>query len=100
VARAALGEAGAEPAAVDYVGLDAQGQPEADRAEQAVVHDLFGARTPAQRTVKPATGHLLGAAAATELAGAVHAVNSGSSTALVNARGADGTVACCVLRAA
>jgi 3-oxoacyl-(acyl-carrier-protein) synthase len=100
VAAAALDRAGADPAAVDYVGLDAQGQPEADTAEQAALYDLFAHRPPPGRTVKPATGHLLGAAAATELAGAVQSINAGSTTALVNARGADGTIACCVLRAA
>lgn len=100
VAAAALDRAGAEHAAVDYIGLDAQGQPEADKAEQAALYDLFADRSAVRRTVKPATGHLLGAAAATELAGAVQGINAGSTTALVNARGADGTIACCVLRAA
>lgn len=104
VAGEALAGAGVEPSAVDYVGLDGQGTREADDSETAAVRELFGRRdgAPAGRTVKPATGHLLGAAAAVELAGAVHAVGDRGrhDTALVNARGADGTVACCVLRAA
>jgi 3-oxoacyl-[acyl-carrier-protein] synthase II len=102
IAAAALEDAGAAPADVDYVGLDAQGRPDADASERAAMAQLLQGRfgEVAQRTVKPVTGHLLGGAAASELAGAVQAVNDGRRTALVNARGADGTIACCVLRAA
>jgi 3-oxoacyl-[acyl-carrier-protein] synthase II len=105
VAGQALDDAGVKPSSVGYVGLDAQGRREADDGELAAVRALLGASGDGvtRRTVKPATGHLLGAAAAVELAGAVQALNNGHATAgpaLVNARGADGTIACCVLRAA
>jgi 3-oxoacyl-[acyl-carrier-protein] synthase II len=102
VGATALHDAGCGPQELDYVGLDAQGRRDADLAEESAMRGLLGERaaTLTQRTVKPATGHLLGAAAATEVAGAVQAVTTGSRAALVNARGEDGTVACCVLRAA
>lgn len=104
VAAQALDGARIDPAEVDYVGLDAQGRPDADREEEAAMCHLLGGRLEAvtRRTVKPVTGHLLGAAAATEVAGALQAISSSpttTKTALVNARGADGTIACCVVSA-
>lgn len=104
VAGAALAEADTAPADLTYVGLDAQARPDADATELSALRRVLGAtldRTEL-RTVKPVTGHLLGAAPAVELAGAVDAVRrpAGPAAALVNARGADGTLACCALRAA
>jgi 3-oxoacyl-(acyl-carrier-protein) synthase len=103
VAGDALDRAGSSPDEVDYVGLDAEGRPDADESERAALGVLLGGRADdvLARTVKPAIGHLLGAAATTEIAGGVEAVTAGASrTAVIHARGADGTVACCVLRAA
>lgn len=104
VAANALSKAGAQTADVGYVGLDAQGTVPADDSELAALSQLLGPdfATVTRRSVKPLTGHLLGAAPCVELAAAIPAVTdpSGSRrTALINARGADGTVACCVLRA-
>lgn len=132
VATEALTGAGVNSADVDYVGLDAQGDPSADNSELAALCQVFagtGRRVPST-SLKPLTGHLLGAAAAVELVGALLALRgqavpalhgadpvnlsvssegpdlvSGAArrvpirTALVNARGADGSIASCVLRA-
>jgi len=129
VAGDALAQAGVAPEEIDYVGLDAQGTNAADAGEAAAVRALLGSRAddvPCS-TVKPLTGHLLGAAPAVDLAAAVltlgrsqvplltdqtsdyglrlatdagtSATNGPVRTALVNARGADGTVTSCVLQA-
>lgn len=101
--REALRRAGIAATELDYIGLDAQGLPDADTAECESMRELLGARHDdvVRATVKPVTGHLLGAAANVELAAAVHTLSSTDArAALVNARGADGTVASCVLHAA
>jgi 3-oxoacyl-[acyl-carrier-protein] synthase II len=124
----ALDEAETRAAELDYVGLDAQGASAADRSELVALAEVLGdsaGRVPCT-TIKPVTGHLLGAAPAVELAGALLAMRTklvppiagcerplsaldlvtGEArscevhTALVCARGADGTVAACVLKAA
>lgn len=126
VARA-MDEAGATAQDIDYVGLDAQGAPAADRSEMLALAEVLGdtADVPCT-TIKPIVGHLLGAAPAVELAGALLAMRAKAvppiagcelpmpgldlvtgrprsravRTALVCARGADGTVAACVMKAA
>jgi len=124
----ALRDAEIDPAEIDYVGLDAQGNADADSAELAALRTALGPHgDPLCTTVKPTTGHLLGAAAATEVAGALLAMRNGAippisrttpstaeglhlvtgvathravRTALINSRGADGTLAALVLKAA
>ncbi|NNG38508.1 hypothetical protein HJ588_04360 [Flexivirga sp. ID2601S] len=99
----ALQRAGVHAGEVDYVGLDAQGQTGADQAELHGLDTILGSNSDAvgRHTIKPHTGHLLGAAAAVELGAAVHAIQRGASqTALVHARGAEGTVTSSVLTAA
>lgn len=124
----ALDEAGVAPGDLDYVGLDAQGASAADRSELVALTEVLGAAAADVpcTSVKPVTGHLLGAAPAVEVAGALLAMRTGVippiagcehplpaldlvtgrartgrrvRTALVNARGADGTVAALVLKA-
>lgn len=88
---------------IDYIGLDAQGKPAADAAELAAIRSILGDRhhQVLQQTIKPHTGHLLGAAAAVEIGAAVRSLHHGeSTTALVHARGADGTVTSTVLLSA
>lgn len=104
----AVQASGASVHDIDYVGLDAQGSRAADDAELRALELLMGRRASDVRkaSVKPLTGHLLGAAGAAEVAAAVHELVSTQhtedpvGTALVTARGADGTLAGCVLRAA
>jgi 3-oxoacyl-[acyl-carrier-protein] synthase II len=66
----ALAEAGAASADLDYVGLDAQGTPEADEGEACAVALALGEclAVPACTTAKPSVTHLLGAAAGVEVA--------------------------------
>ena len=65
--RAALHDAGLPPAAIGYLNLHATATPKNDAMESLAVARLFGAALPCSGT-KPLTGHLLGAAGATELA--------------------------------
>ena len=126
----ALAEADVAPSELDYVGLDAQGSTEADRAEAHALALALGRHHegPACTTVKPSTTHLLGAASSTEAAAALLAIKHGEvppiagctnpdpggglrlvtgnpstqpiRTTLVNSRGADGTHAALVFRTA
>ena len=59
--RQALGRAGLEPAAIDYVNAHGTATPANDRAEDRALVRLFGSRVPVSST-KGWTGHTLGAA--------------------------------------
>jgi 3-oxoacyl-[acyl-carrier-protein] synthase I len=61
----ALRSAQLQPAQIDYINLHGTATRANDASEAAAVHALFGAQTPCSST-KGATGHLLGAAGATE----------------------------------
>ena len=61
----ALQSAGLQPRDIDYVNLHGTATRANDASEDKAVHELFGADTPCSST-KGATGHLLGAAGATE----------------------------------
>ncbi|WP_175941948.1 beta-ketoacyl-[acyl-carrier-protein] synthase family protein [Burkholderia pyrrocinia] len=65
--RAALADAGVTPSAIGYVNLHATATRLNDEMEARVTARVFPAGVPASGT-KPLTGHLLGAAGATELA--------------------------------
>ncbi|MDQ8705982.1 beta-ketoacyl synthase N-terminal-like domain-containing protein [Streptomyces sp. LHD-70] len=127
VAATALKEAGVEAGELGVVGLDAQGESAADATEVAALRTLLGdaaGQVPCT-TAKPATGHLLGAAPVVDLLAGLLAIRKGAvppvaapdaaatgldvvtgaareravRSALVNARGADGTVAALALKA-
>jgi 3-oxoacyl-[acyl-carrier-protein] synthase-1 len=72
----ALGRAGLEPSAIDYVNLHGTATPANDRAEGRAVHGVFGAGTPCSST-KGITGHALGAAGITEAAIALISLEKG-----------------------
>ncbi|MGH8519739.1 MAG: beta-ketoacyl-[acyl-carrier-protein] synthase family protein [Panacagrimonas sp.] len=63
--RQALGRAGLEPAAIDYVNAHGTATPANDRAEDRALVRLFGSRVPVSST-KGFTGHTLGAAGIVE----------------------------------
>ncbi|WP_263768841.1 beta-ketoacyl-[acyl-carrier-protein] synthase family protein [Propionivibrio soli] len=65
--RAALADARLDPADVDYLNMHATATVKNDEMEAKAMHRVFGGDVPASGT-KPMTGHLLGAAGATELA--------------------------------
>jgi 3-oxoacyl-[acyl-carrier-protein] synthase-1 len=65
--RAALADARLDPADVDYLNMHATATVKNDEMEAKAMHRVFGSDVPASGT-KPMTGHLLGAAGATELA--------------------------------
>ena len=76
-ARAALGDAGLDPALVDHVNAHAAGTPAGDAAELAALEALLEGRRGDDALVastKGATGHLLGAAGALEACFAVLAL--------------------------
>ena len=83
-ARAALGDAGLEPALVDHVNAHAAGTPAGDAAELAALEALLEGRRGDDALVvstKGATGHLLGAAGALEACFAVLALRDGLAPA-------------------
>jgi 3-oxoacyl-[acyl-carrier-protein] synthase-1 len=65
--RAALADADLAPAEIDYVNLHGTATPKNDEMESRAVARVFCDGVPASGT-KPLTGHMLGAAGATELA--------------------------------
>ena len=80
VVEEALGEAGVPASSLDYVGLDAQGDRSADRAEAAALADAGGSELRALcTTCKPGLTNLLGAAAAAEAAVALLAMERGET---------------------
>jgi 3-oxoacyl-[acyl-carrier-protein] synthase II len=66
--RAALGEAGLEPAAIDFVSAHGTGTPANDRVETDVLSRLLGGRARAipVNSIKAHLGHTMGAAATLE----------------------------------
>lgn len=74
--RAALADAGLQPADVDYLNLHGTGTPGNDAAEDRAVCDVFGTGLPCSST-KGYTGHTLGAAGAVEASLALLALRDG-----------------------
>lgn len=129
VIKQALDNADIGPGDVDYIGLDAQGFPEADDAEAQALVQALGAdlHQAVATTCKPTLTHLLGASAASEIATALLSFRHGvvppiaqgaafdkeyslnlivdapyqkqSKVALVNARGVDGVQSAMLLKA-
>ena len=74
--RAALADAGVRPDEVGYINAHGTSTPMNDRAESAVIAELFPSR-PAVSSTKGVTGHLLGAAGAIEAGYALLALRNG-----------------------
>lgn len=66
--KAALANAGIEPSQIGYVNLHGTGTLLNDKAEAIAMKDVFSSLTPPSSSIKPITGHTLGAAGALETA--------------------------------
>ncbi len=95
----ALAQAGMAPEDVDYINAHGTATKLNDSAEAIAIAALFGDRVPVSST-KGYTGHLLGAAGATELVFAIHAVTSGRLPATLGCDPLDPEVAIAVQREA
>jgi 3-oxoacyl-[acyl-carrier-protein] synthase II len=86
VMRAALDDAGAEPAMVDYINAHGTSTPVGDRVETFAIKAVFGeqARELAISATKSMTGHLLGAAGGIETAITARAVRDGMLPPTIN----------------
>lgn len=89
--RAALADAGLDPAAIAHVSAHATSTPAGDAAEAAALRAVFGGgggrpntTPPAVSSIKGAVGHLLGAAGALEAAMAVEALAAGTAPPTLN----------------
>ncbi len=75
--RAALEDAGLDPADIDYINLHGTGTPDNDLAEVRAIQALFGDRPPLLSSIKGAMGHTLAAAGAIEAVVAAIAIDYG-----------------------
>lgn len=83
--RAALEDAGIEPAAIDYVNAHATSTPLGDPSEIKAIARVFDGKEHLHvSATKSMTGHLLGAAGAVEALACVLAVNSDSIPPTIN----------------
>jgi 3-oxoacyl-[acyl-carrier-protein] synthase II len=82
--RMALEDAGLEPSDLDYVNAHATSTPLGDRVEATAIRALTGGRPVAVSSTKGATGHLLGAAGALEVALTALAIREEAIPATLN----------------
>jgi 3-oxoacyl-(acyl-carrier-protein) synthase len=75
--RAALADAGLDPADIDYINLHGTGTPDNDLAEVRAIQALFGDSLPPLSSIKGAMGHTLAAAGAIEAVVAAIAIDRG-----------------------
>jgi 3-oxoacyl-[acyl-carrier-protein] synthase II len=75
--RAALADAGAEPADVGYINAHGTSTPFNDRIETLAIHSVFNGGSPPVSSTKSAIGHLLGAAGAVEAVATLEALRRG-----------------------
>lgn len=97
--RAALADAGLQPADVDYLNLHGTGTPGNDAAEDQAVRAVFGQRLACSST-KGFTGHTLGAAGGLEAVISILAIQQGLAPAGLNLQDADPALTANYLREA
>ena len=86
--KRALAAAGLEPADIDYINLHGTATKTNDAAEDNATFDIFAGDTPCSST-KGATGHLLGAAGATEAIISILAIQNDLMPGSVNTQEVD-----------
>jgi 3-oxoacyl-[acyl-carrier-protein] synthase II len=86
VMRAAIGDAGIDPSAVDYINAHGTSTPQGDQLETLAIKRCFGerARSLAVSSTKSMTGHLLGAAGGLEAGITVLAVHHQTAPPTIN----------------
>jgi 3-oxoacyl-[acyl-carrier-protein] synthase II len=72
--KLAIGEAGLDPADIDYINAHGTSTPANEKGESQAIVSVFGKDTPVSST-KSFTGHLLGAAGAIEAIAVIEAMN-------------------------
>ena len=82
--RAALADAQATTADVDFISAHGTGTPINDRIETLAIRELFGEHAPPVSSTKSAIGHLLGAAGATEAVVCVETLRRGVMPPTIN----------------
>lgn len=84
--KAAIADAGIEPAEIGYVNAHATGTPAGDPPEVHALHEIFGAAIDdvAVSATKSMTGHLLGAAGAVEGILTIRALETGKLPPTIN----------------
>jgi 3-oxoacyl-[acyl-carrier-protein] synthase II len=82
--RAALADAQATTAEVDFISAHGTGTPINDRIETLAIRELFGEHAPPVSSTKSAIGHLLGAAGATEAIVCVETLRRGVMPPTIN----------------
>ena len=89
--RAALKDAGATPADVDYINAHGTSTGMNDRSESAAIHAVFGdlAKTVAVSSTKSTMGHLIAAAGAVEVVACALAIEHGAMPINANYRDPD-----------
>jgi beta-ketoacyl-acyl-carrier-protein synthase II len=89
--RAALSDAGATPADVDYINAHGTSTSMNDRSESAAIHAVFGPRTHdvSVSSTKSTMGHLIAAAGAVEVAICALAIERGEMPVNANLRDRD-----------
>jgi beta-ketoacyl-acyl-carrier-protein synthase II len=89
--RAALKDAGATPADVDYINAHGTSTPMNDRSESAAIHAVFGERTKdvSVSSTKSSMGHLIAAAGAVEVVACALAIDRSEMPVNANYREPD-----------
>ena len=82
--HAALENAGVTPAEIGYINAHGTSTPLGDIAEVKAIHKVFGSDPPPTSSTKSMTGHMLGAAGATEAGAVILALNEGVLPPTIN----------------
>jgi 3-oxoacyl-[acyl-carrier-protein] synthase II len=82
--HAALQDAGVTPSDIGYINAHGTSTQLGDVAEVRAIHKVFGSSPPPTSSTKSMTGHMLGAAGATEAAAVILGINAGMLPPTIN----------------